>query len=92
MIMRLSHATVYVLDQEEALKFYRDKLGLRDCATAQSCAGRLTRPRCGITGRCYRGGGVESNTAEPALPWLLAMLELKVSRAVMCLLCSYALI
>jgi predicted enzyme related to lactoylglutathione lyase len=23
----LSHATVYVLDQEEALKFYRDKLG-----------------------------------------------------------------
>jgi catechol 2,3-dioxygenase-like lactoylglutathione lyase family enzyme len=27
MITRLSHATVYVLDQEEALKFYRDKLG-----------------------------------------------------------------
>jgi predicted enzyme related to lactoylglutathione lyase len=27
MITRLSHATIYVLDQEEALKFYRDKLG-----------------------------------------------------------------
>jgi predicted enzyme related to lactoylglutathione lyase len=27
MIMRLSHSTIYVLDQDEALKFYRDKLG-----------------------------------------------------------------
>lgn len=27
MIERLSHATVYVLDQESALGFYRDKLG-----------------------------------------------------------------
>src|SRR5438270_500422 len=27
MIRRLSHTTVYVLDQDEALKFYRDKLG-----------------------------------------------------------------
>jgi catechol 2,3-dioxygenase-like lactoylglutathione lyase family enzyme len=27
MITRLSHATIYVLDQEEALKFYRNKLG-----------------------------------------------------------------
>lgn len=27
MIERLSHATVYVLDQERALGFYRDKLG-----------------------------------------------------------------
>lgn len=27
MITSLSHATVYVLDQDEALKFYRDKLG-----------------------------------------------------------------
>src|SRR4029077_18167916 len=27
MITRLSHATVYVLDQDEALTFYRDKLG-----------------------------------------------------------------
>jgi catechol 2,3-dioxygenase-like lactoylglutathione lyase family enzyme len=27
MITRMSHATVYVLDQDEALKFYRDKLG-----------------------------------------------------------------
>jgi catechol 2,3-dioxygenase-like lactoylglutathione lyase family enzyme len=27
MITRLSHATVFVLDQDEALKFYRDKLG-----------------------------------------------------------------
>lgn len=27
MIKRLSHATVYVTDQEEALAFYRDKLG-----------------------------------------------------------------
>jgi catechol 2,3-dioxygenase-like lactoylglutathione lyase family enzyme len=27
MITRLSHATIYVLDQEEALKVYRDKLG-----------------------------------------------------------------
>jgi predicted enzyme related to lactoylglutathione lyase len=27
MITSLSHATIYVLDQEEALKFYRDKLG-----------------------------------------------------------------
>jgi catechol 2,3-dioxygenase-like lactoylglutathione lyase family enzyme len=26
-ITRLSHATIYVLDQDEALKFYRDKLG-----------------------------------------------------------------
>ena len=26
MITRLSHATIYVLDQDEALKFYRDKL------------------------------------------------------------------
>jgi catechol 2,3-dioxygenase-like lactoylglutathione lyase family enzyme len=28
MITRLSHTTIYVLDQEEAMKFYRDKLGL----------------------------------------------------------------
>src|SRR5262245_10971139 len=27
MIQRLTHTTVYVLDQDEALKFYRDKLG-----------------------------------------------------------------
>ena len=27
MITRLSHAALYVLDQEAALKFYRDKLG-----------------------------------------------------------------
>jgi predicted enzyme related to lactoylglutathione lyase len=27
MITKLSHATIYVLDQDEALKFYRDKLG-----------------------------------------------------------------
>ena len=27
MIQRLSHATVFVLDQEESLRFYRDKLG-----------------------------------------------------------------
>ena len=27
MITSLSHAALYVLDQEEALKFYRDKLG-----------------------------------------------------------------
>jgi predicted enzyme related to lactoylglutathione lyase len=27
MITALSHATIYVLDQDEALKFYRDKLG-----------------------------------------------------------------
>jgi catechol 2,3-dioxygenase-like lactoylglutathione lyase family enzyme len=27
MITRLSHTTIYVVDQEEALKFYRDKLG-----------------------------------------------------------------
>jgi catechol 2,3-dioxygenase-like lactoylglutathione lyase family enzyme len=27
MITRLSHATIYVLDQNEALAFYRDKLG-----------------------------------------------------------------
>lgn len=27
MIQRLSHATVYVLDQDAALAFYRDKLG-----------------------------------------------------------------
>lgn len=27
MITRLSHATIYVLDQDEALTFYRDKLG-----------------------------------------------------------------
>jgi catechol 2,3-dioxygenase-like lactoylglutathione lyase family enzyme len=28
MIARLSHVSIYVLDQEEALEFYRDKLGL----------------------------------------------------------------
>lgn len=27
MIRRLNHTTVYVLDQDESLKFYRDKLG-----------------------------------------------------------------
>ena len=27
MIQRLSHTTIFVLDQEEALAFYRDKLG-----------------------------------------------------------------
>ena len=27
MIKRQSHSTVYVIDQQEALKFYRDKLG-----------------------------------------------------------------
>ena len=27
MITRLSHTTIYVLDQDEALTFYRDKLG-----------------------------------------------------------------
>jgi len=27
MIQSIAHVTVYVLDQEEALKFYRDKLG-----------------------------------------------------------------
>lgn len=27
MITRLSHATIYVLDQDRALEFYRDKLG-----------------------------------------------------------------
>lgn len=27
MITRLSHATIYVLDQDKALEFYRDKLG-----------------------------------------------------------------
>jgi catechol 2,3-dioxygenase-like lactoylglutathione lyase family enzyme len=27
MIQRLSHATIYVLDQEEALRFYTEKLG-----------------------------------------------------------------
>ena len=27
MIMRMSHAIVYVLDQDKALEFYRDKLG-----------------------------------------------------------------
>jgi catechol 2,3-dioxygenase-like lactoylglutathione lyase family enzyme len=27
MIQRQSHSTVYVIDQEEALEFYRDKLG-----------------------------------------------------------------
>ena len=28
MITKLSHATIYVLDQDEALEFYRDKLGM----------------------------------------------------------------
>ncbi|HYY58008.1 MAG TPA: VOC family protein [Pyrinomonadaceae bacterium] len=27
MIQKMSHATVYVIDQQEALEFYRDKLG-----------------------------------------------------------------
>jgi catechol 2,3-dioxygenase-like lactoylglutathione lyase family enzyme len=34
MITRLSHATIYVLDQDEALKFYRDKLGFEVRADA----------------------------------------------------------
>ena len=29
MISRMSHATVYVADQNQALEFYRDKLGFR---------------------------------------------------------------
>lgn len=29
MIQRLSHVTVYTLNQEEALQFYRDKLGFK---------------------------------------------------------------
>jgi len=29
MISRMSHATIYVLDQQKALEFYRDKLGFR---------------------------------------------------------------
>jgi catechol 2,3-dioxygenase-like lactoylglutathione lyase family enzyme len=29
MISRMSHATVYVTDQEQALQFYRDKLGFK---------------------------------------------------------------
>lgn len=35
MIQSLSHTSIYVLDQEEALKFYRDKLGfeVRDDVT-----------------------------------------------------------
>jgi catechol 2,3-dioxygenase-like lactoylglutathione lyase family enzyme len=35
MIQKLSHTTVHVLDQDEALKFYRDKLGfeVRDDVT-----------------------------------------------------------
>jgi catechol 2,3-dioxygenase-like lactoylglutathione lyase family enzyme len=28
MITRLSHVSIFVLDQDEALKFYRDKLGM----------------------------------------------------------------
>lgn len=27
MILKMSHATVYVIDQQQALEFYRDKLG-----------------------------------------------------------------
>ena len=29
MISRMSHATIFVLDQEKALEFYRDKLGFK---------------------------------------------------------------
>jgi catechol 2,3-dioxygenase-like lactoylglutathione lyase family enzyme len=29
MISRMSHATIYVTDQDEALEFYRDKLGFQ---------------------------------------------------------------
>src|SRR5262249_47859454 len=29
MITRMSHATIYVLDQQSALEFYRDKLGFK---------------------------------------------------------------
>jgi catechol 2,3-dioxygenase-like lactoylglutathione lyase family enzyme len=29
MISRMSHATIYVTDQDQALEFYRDKLGFR---------------------------------------------------------------
>jgi predicted enzyme related to lactoylglutathione lyase len=29
MISRMSHATIYVIDQDQALEFYRDKLGFR---------------------------------------------------------------
>jgi predicted enzyme related to lactoylglutathione lyase len=29
MISRMSHATIYVIDQDQAIEFYRDKLGFR---------------------------------------------------------------
>ncbi|MFY9574248.1 MAG: VOC family protein, partial [Blastocatellia bacterium] len=29
MISRMSHATIYVIDQDQALEFYRDKLGFK---------------------------------------------------------------
>jgi len=29
MITRMSHATIYVMDQDQALEFYRDKLGFK---------------------------------------------------------------
>ena len=29
MISRMSHATIYVIDQDKAIEFYRDKLGFR---------------------------------------------------------------
>lgn len=29
MISRMSHATIYVMDQDKALEFYRDKLGFK---------------------------------------------------------------
>jgi catechol 2,3-dioxygenase-like lactoylglutathione lyase family enzyme len=31
MISRMSHATIYVSDQQRALEFYRDKLGFKVC-------------------------------------------------------------
>jgi predicted enzyme related to lactoylglutathione lyase len=31
MISRMSHATIYVSDQQKALEFYRDKLGFKVC-------------------------------------------------------------
>jgi catechol 2,3-dioxygenase-like lactoylglutathione lyase family enzyme len=31
MISKMSHATIYVIDQDQALEFYRDKLGFQVC-------------------------------------------------------------
>ena len=50
MITKLSHATIWVLDQDEALTFYRDKLGF-EVRTDQTLDSRSAGSRSARPGR-----------------------------------------